>query len=1041
MKGSPSPAPRSWRGPGPSAGGDGKHQKTASQGSLGSSGLDGKKTRKRTQLDFAKEDTASSGSSDIDRKLSEFARKQGVTSGSPNRGSGIFSRSKVAPNMVEKGKEIIRTVHNASHGNGDSPNSKAKQDGGWLDRRLSLRKSKPGNSPSPRTTKVSVHNGPGREGPPINGVQDSDVPMERPSTVPPDYPSRTPNKSYVWDADADFTAGDVQFSTSPPVNISRTNMKLDEIAALEADALRRFPERSSFSPPVARTNTKLDEIEAREADALQRIPARTSSSLAFKVGRTNTKLDEIQARESEASRRFPRVSMSPPSQEIHTRPTRLEEMSALEKKAAEKYPKSPPLGLLDTLADLHSGNRGNHHASRDIQQSRQAVPKPDILRAREIETLSKRALATSRLDAIRERVDEPGCRSVSPEDPKRSSNESPDEKRESAPGGSRKPSDTGVASVNDKAEAVLDTVTNNRDIVLPSIEKPERDAGKYDSISGTPGQPDRDDARDFLRRLARATSSSPATEDQGTQGQSLHPKPNQAEVVKDEPRPTVGFAGLRRLPSSESLSSKRSNTETDPTDRIEGELQLFAPADNHSEKGSLRAPSPDSAEDDDDEEAEATPRASRFDLMTQPTPRVTGAYVDTPVTVKVESGSLASEVAREDIAADVESKDEAIQANGLSLAVPSFLRGRKSNKVPRKLKQTLSAKGDRVGSRSRSVYSHHRRTRSVPRVRSPLINSVKPPTVRDDLLEIQRLHQIDDSTLQIDDSTLDEFGELLGSSAPPATAPKVEQDDKDGFLDRKTELETYDRMSKSLTTGLLGIRTAKQGIERLEDKVSHNERKTKAGVFAADAVDGKDCFLCETHPHGGNITYYIPLPLPRLWHRQPRTRPTLLGLIVLLLLLWSAAESITCELYCKPQSCYSNKPCDWSPEDPLWGGALPVKLDQWIAGGAGRRLANRVGPDVVDWIADIWDAATGTDITKVDTSHYGWQQRRQHKRRLLKHGLGGVAKPFVARPEDKDKFAAWRAARLARDRVDSARDMGFEIGEDDESMGADEKVR
>ncbi len=67
-------------------------------------------------------------------------------------------------------------------------------------------------------------------------------------------------------------------------------------------------------------------------------------------------------------------------------------------------------------------------------------------------------------------------------------------------------------------------------------------------------------------------------------------------------------------------------------------MKLFAPREDFSEKGSLRAPSPEPTEEGGKQEvADDTPKPLKPDPLSQPTPRVIGAYVDTPVTVKVET--------------------------------------------------------------------------------------------------------------------------------------------------------------------------------------------------------------------------------------------------------------------------------------------------------------------------------------------------------------------------------------------------------------------
>jgi hypothetical protein len=319
-----------------------------------------------------------------------------------------------------------------------------------------------------------------------------------------------------------------------------------------------------------------------------------------------------------------------------------------------------------------------------------------------------------------------------------------------------------------------------------------------------------------------------------------------------------------------------------------------------------------------------------------------------------------------------------------------------------------------------------------------LVNSAKPPTVRDDLLEIQRANQIDDSTLE-DIADFLSHQEHLGPALPNARGVKPEVAGN-GKLDRQRELEAYDRMSRSLETGLLGIRSAKQGIERLEDKVAQADLKehlqhTAHGNHAKG--ESPSCPVCQgSKPPADAAVTYVHLPLPRLWYRRPTFRFTLLGLGLFLLSLWYIAESWMCFRYCKPEYCYPGTPCDWSADDPVWGYAIPVKLDQWVTGGQGMHLTRRLRPEVTDWLADLRDAATGTDITTVDTSRYSWEQRRQHRRRLAKKGL---SKPFVERPEDKAVFSGWKSVREANERAQSAQEMGYDVGED-ESIGGDQRL-
>ena len=326
----------------------------------------------------------------------------------------------------------------------------------------------------------------------------------------------------------------------------------------------------------------------------------------------------------------------------------------------------------------------------------------------------------------------------------------------------------------------------------------------------------------------------------------------------------------------------------------------------------------------------------------------------------------------------------------------------------------------------------------------PLVNSAQPPTVRDDLLEIQRANQIDDSTL-------DDIADLLAhhdrlSPVLNSRGVKLEpidggngdnNDNRNVELDRK-DLKVLDRMGRSLETGLLSIQAAKEGIQSLESQVAQLDTKDHPQHTSHDSDtkgESLSCPACRgSRPLPDAGLTYIHLPLPRLWSRpESGFRFTPLGLGLFLLSLWYIAESWMCFRYCKPEYCYPGVPCDWSADDPVWGYTIPTKLDQWTTGGQGGRLARRIRPEVADWLADMFDAAMGTDITAVDTSRFSWEQKRQHRRRLAKKGL---RMPVVT---CQDTLREWKSVREASEKAQAARDMGYEVDED-EMIGGDEKL-
>ncbi|KAL2157414.1 hypothetical protein VTH06DRAFT_6106 [Thermothelomyces fergusii] len=987
-QGSPSPAPRLWRSPRDFAAK--KHAKASSSSvsSIPKRGGPGEEPSGTSRADGNEVRPGSSQQSDtsdgtFDEKLRQFARGQTNPEETSRRSSGLFSRSRLGTRIVESGKELLvrKTSRSSFDSFFSSQSGKGTKTNPSLLRRLSGRKR--GSS-----DELLPHEGAG-QAPEDHKTRDeilgqSTTPASAPSAAFLD--SQTPNRSFAWQADADFSEADLQISNSPPVILGRRNTKIDEIRALEARVNQYF-----LGEPT----------------------------------------DELQDNKTAG----PGVPDTRPLAETQDGAATLPNQPLESRSVARDAPE----------AQLNDGKSGFRH--RSVSQTNLKV---DELRLREIETLSRKALAAARLDELRER-NVRQSRSPSPDAGRISGRErtrafSPLRDRLRKRGNET----AGVTTQGEggqAGESISGPPTPVRDRPLDSqVENAGERSGEGRKghhsdleVEGEPGD-------DILRRLKAAAGSSPTLEAQtvpdsnpsAPQSLGLAERAMQRRSIggaKSDVRPTVGFTGLSGGSSADPKTAKRTSfahSDVDPTERIEGEMKLFAPQENQSEKGSLRAPSPEAEEQAPNE----TPKPTKPDLLTQPTPKVTGAFVETPATVKVEHVENAVSVPLVENQ-DVESKQNGARRLSNSSrgdSESSFPLGERDGVTARRRKRTLSSRSERAPGRP-SILSTRRRARSLSRNRTPLINSARPPTVRDDLLEIQRANQIDDSTLE-------DLADLLSyQGQSPSAPPRTTGDNDNDKLDRQKELEAYDRISRSLETGLLGIRSAKQGIERLEDKVSQAELKDHTRHSShGDHAKGEpaSCLVCQgskSPPVDGSVTYLC-LPLPYLWSRRPKFRFTLFGLSLFLLSLWYILESWVCFRYCKPEYCYPGMACDWSPDDPVWGYAIPVKLDEWITGGQGRRLVRELQPEVSDWLADMWDAATGTDITTIDTSRYGWEQKRQYRRRLAKKGL---RKPFVERPEEKAVFSRWRSVRQANERAQSAQEMGYELDED-ETIGSDERL-
>ncbi|KAJ8121059.1 hypothetical protein ONZ43_g2395 [Nemania bipapillata] len=246
--------------------------------------------------------------------------------------------------------------------------------------------------------------------------------------------------------------------------------------------------------------------------------------------------------------------------------------------------------------------------------------------------------------------------------------------------------------------------------------------------------------------------------------------------------------------------------------------------------------------------------------------------------------------------------------------------------------------------------------------------------------------------------------------------------------DRERELEAYDRMSKSLQTGLLGIRSAKKGIERLEDKVTNNSSKDDTlppprAVHGTKSAQEPSLVPDDTSP--------ILISIPRLYRRKPKFKLTRVGIITMCAIIWYALECTFWFLYAGPEYiCTPSIPCDWSPNEPYFPYTMPFMLDEWATGGKGRALALRAGEEIGDIFAEFSDWVTNTDFTQYDELYMDVWQRKRHRRRLLKHRSNLKRREP---PGYTGLFPQWQAE-------EAARELDEEFGED-ESMSGDEVVR
>lgn len=229
--------------------------------------------------------------------------------------------------------------------------------------------------------------------------------------------------------------------------------------------------------------------------------------------------------------------------------------------------------------------------------------------------------------------------------------------------------------------------------------------------------------------------------------------------------------------------------------------------------------------------------------------------------------------------------------------------------------------------------------KSKERKRPPLI---KPDLPKSALETVMQDFKADKNSLDVGDDTLESLQQILDEKP---SDPKTESEDDAEYeksIFQKLELESpgsaesvdLDRLNEKLTSLTENIKKVKKGLHGLEDQVLR-DAATLASIPAStkgQSSSGHSCDNCETcQAHHNGSTYAI--HLPRLWRREtgsPRIRPTLLGWCSALLLLWYFSESTMCDYYCHPfiaEACGRN--C-LLPDAPRFPFVIPTMLWRWL---------------------------------------------------------------------------------------------------------------
>ncbi|KAK6586529.1 hypothetical protein PZA11_001586 [Diplocarpon coronariae] len=419
-----------------------------------------------------------------------------------------------------------------------------------------------------------------------------------------------------------------------------------------------------------------------------------------------------------------------------------------------------------------------------------------------------------------------------------------------------------------------------------------------------------------------------------------------------------------------STAASPPKSDVDPEERIAAEAKLFELQDNRSEKNSIEASSRSPSLSDDGPPDE-TPRP-KADPLSRPTPRVTGAFIETPappvrrpqkqrpispscqVVDPVDDASPSSENEQQQ---QQQQREQSNKENSTSRTAAKNNTG--TSEVPH---PSVYVPRQRARDTPRGPSLHRENAKWSGRAARPLpVNTAKVTTAAEDLRRLEIEAGIEDSTLD-NFETLLEHGTAYKASITKKpgleSVSEIPDEDKDILStveerERRLERLIWARMEQKLRNTSTSIRDAKHGIERLEQQVS------SASALPADPVSDDGVH---------HVRVQIDMKFPRLWVRNPvairapgppargrlagfgRSRNwkfTWLGAILATFAAWYVAESFMCGVYCHPVASSQNT---WQPSDPFFPWAIPTKLDQWTG-----EVVSSAARSAKDSLDNWWD--------------------------------------------------------------------------------------
>lgn len=494
----------------------------------------------------------------------------------------------------------------------------------------------------------------------------------------------------------------------------------------------------------------------------------------------------------------------------------------------------------------------------------------DDIRAEEIESLKDRAIATSRLDAMREtaseRLTSTGAARTASSENMRANNEST--------GHSHPPqSPITIKSLTLKRSGSLNSAKTSFQLALEGGDRrPDAPTVDLNASQGQiyPARPShkREDSHDLLRRLARVSSSSPSPGRPNRRSSSdLHGSPlAQAEGSKGKETASTEEIQKPTLPTPDPTP------DAEPKNLDNSEKENIAPETRPEDRAShppIKKPILYYPEADEN--------VSKSPPLT--TPRAIGAWVDTP---GVRTGRKAV----------LDNTTQATRGR-----TPPKKQGSQKKASPVKA-LSKKALGDVLQAVPSNILGNA--TKREPQLPSSALDAIvgrakakeQTKSAKDDFGDstIESLEELlgggDDTTTNVDEPDEDT---LLGLPIPKGT-PK-----NDAERQRQREALVLHKMNARLRATRTSIRDADRGLRRVEHELERIDDAEAPKQEVKSHNDHGHCGRCGCPANGHYIS-----PWNMMWsacaglvsyrHRDGRLRPTRLGWICIVFLLWTISE-------------------------------------------------------------------------------------------------------------------------------------------------------